>query len=292
MPEVRVVAAWLRVFSRPAAHDRLGNIALRVHLPEALGRVIGTVRPRERDLEEKRLFAFVIRQKIHRGVAGPGGGVEVLRQHIGPGVVFVEPQSGGMPIQRGRLRIKPRHVVAAKIDGFDPARLVEDGLVKAVQAALRRPVHFPNAQRVVAGIPHFLREFAGVFPAHSAIRQHPVVPGRQAREQPRPRGRAARRRGVCLREQRSFPREAIEVGRTDGGVAIGPDAIGPVLVCHDEEDIRLARRRLRCARIRRGRPGRGAGRAELEGFTPADGPSSVHRGTFLSGGVCPTASDL
>lgn len=148
---------------------------------------------------------------------------------------------------------EPLPVVAHEPRGFRASGLIQDRLVKSVKVALREPVHLADAGGVVAGLAQHPRHLVRVLVPDPAIPQHPVAPGRHARQQAGTRRGAAWRGGIGAPEENTLTGDAVQVWSMDVRVPVGAHAVRPVLVGHQQQDIGPARCFLRSADARLGR---------------------------------------
>ena len=254
VPDAVAIVTARAVALCPLPDVRGGQVTVLVEVHPAFGRIVGRVGPDEGHLEEEGLGPLVALDKAPGRFPRPVRGVQALGQYIGPGAVGVGADARGADLGGRCFGREPRPVVTPELGRLLSAGLVEDEIVKAMAAALGRPVHFANAQRVVASVPEHLGHLDRIFRGDLGIAQHPVVPGVHARQERRARGGAGGRGGVGATEERAFPCEAVHVGGVYDGIPVGPDAIGAVLIGQKEQNVGLARVGAR--------PGVGAGLGE------------------------------
>ncbi len=237
VPGVALRAAARREPFGPRGHDGGRQVRILVAPPEALRRVVGTVRAGERNLQEKWLGPLVAVDPRRGGLAGPRGGMQALGKRVGLGVEIVPADAGRVGIQVRRLRPEPAPVVAAEVGRFDAARFVQQGLMIAVEVALRMVVQLADGSGVVAGVAQGARHFERIARADFGVAQHAVIPRREAGEQRGARRRAGGSGGIGVGEADSRGGKLIQVRRVDGAVAGGAQAIGAPLVGHQQQNV-------------------------------------------------------
>ncbi len=166
----------------------------------------------------------------------------MLGERVGARLVPVPVQARGGEIQIRGHAVEPSQIIGTEIRRELHGLLVEDGAVKAVQVALRIPVHFANAQTVVARLANHLRQLDRVLLGHTPVAEHAVTPGRLAREQRGARRRTGGCRRVGVAKPHALLRDAVEVRRVDGAVAVRAQAIAAMLIRHDQQKVGAAAR--------------------------------------------------
>lgn len=199
----------------------------------ALRRIVGAVGPGEGDLQEEGFGALVAFEEIDGAVGGPARGVEPFGEDVGFGVVVVEADAGCIGVEQRGLGGEPAAVVAAEVGAFDAAAFVEQRHPVAVEVALRGVVQLADGAGEVAEIVEGAGHFVGIAGGDAAVGEHAVVPGRKAGEQAGAGGGAGGGGGVGVDEAGAVAGEAVEVG----GVRGGAEAVGAVLVGHEEQHV-------------------------------------------------------
>jgi len=157
----------------------------------------------------------------------------------------------GAPSPQAVLQEKP--VIIVKCYLFQRTRLArpaglfrQDHVLESVGSLPRpgefsvffRKVHLAQRLRPVARLIQQRGKCVLLIGQKVRVRRKVDLAGRVAAHQGRPR-RGAHRRGTdCMGENDALPRQAIEVGGLDDGIAGGADRIPPLLVCHDQQDVR------------------------------------------------------
>src|SRR5947209_877706 len=136
MPRVGLRAARGSILLRPGRDGRGGQIGILITAPEALRRIVGTVRALERHFEEEWLAALIVFDPLGGGLTDPRRRMQPLGEGVGPGIVIVPTKTRGVGIEMRRLRPEPAPVIAAEVGCLDAAGFVEQALMIAVEVAL------------------------------------------------------------------------------------------------------------------------------------------------------------
>ena len=151
------------------------NVLVKVEHP--LRRVIGTVGPCKRHLEEERPVAFVMTDSFHGDIAGPHRRMHLLGQLIHPGAMVIPADTGSIGILARGHQLEPLAVIAHEIGRLHPSALVHQRGVEAMRGILRSPVHLAQSQCEISALAEHARHFVAIVLSHHPISQHAVMPG-------------------------------------------------------------------------------------------------------------------
>ena len=132
---------------------------------------------------------------------------------------------------------EPRVVVADEV-ACSPSALVEDEVVETVEPTLGGKVHLANGLCVIAGFGKFpwqcRRILEGVVAGHG---QSSVVPLVHSCENAGSGRRAGWDGSVGVTESSAILGKLVEVGGLEDGVTVAAEAVAPLLVCRNEDDV-------------------------------------------------------
>src|SRR6516165_12308566 len=97
--------------------------------------------------------------------------------------------------------------------------------METMQSALWRPMHFPDAERVVAGVAQQLRQLHGVMFRHRAVPEHAVAPRRHTCEQCGACRGAGRSGRIGAAEPDTTSGEPVEIRRLDYRIPTGAQTV-------------------------------------------------------------------
>ena len=140
------------------------------------------------------------------------------------------------------LRPEPGPIVASKLRRLCAPGFIEQNAVISVLVALRLEVHLPDAHGVVAGIPERPRLGVAISLAHGHHVQHAVVPGGEASQQGAASRRAGGTRRIGAPKPDSLGTDPVHVRCPESSIPRRRRAVPPMLVIHDEQNVRLGGR--------------------------------------------------
>jgi hypothetical protein len=213
------------------------------------------MRREERDDQEERARRIAIVQEIDRPADGPLRGVQGVGQMPGAGgpVVVHHAAAVEAPGRVGGLTLEPAIVVAV-----GRVVVVQEHLTEAVAPAARVQMHAsPDEGGLIAGRLQHAGERGRGIPIDVVLIPDEPMRGRVLAGQERAAcGDAGGAGGVGPPEACAGSGDGVEIGGEQHGVAFDGEAVAPLLVGHDEQDVG--------SRVGRHRGGKLPRRAQLE----------------------------
>ena len=242
------------------------NVGAVVPIHRLLGRIPGIVRARKSDLNEERLVAVIVFQPLGREVAEPGVLIGVQRQRdgiglpgpvgrrIGGGLAFVL-LSGAQVVVVGVQQVPAFEEIGVlgvqEVGCFLADRLQHLGKAVAVELAnsligvlhprrnMAPEVGLSDHCRMVSGLLKRLRVCRHGIVDLGHVLEDTVIPHVAFGEEGCPRRHAERPLDIDVVELNALAGQPVRARRFGYGIARGAEHVRPLLVGHEENDVRF-----------------------------------------------------